>query len=308
MLTPEETIDAIARRFGRHPGARALHAKGILATGSFVATTDAGRLTRAAHMRGEPVPVLARMSNGSGNPNSPDYAPDVRGLAVSFSLPDGSATDIVAQTAPHFPARNADEFIELMQANAPGPAQLWRLPKFLLTHPAARRGLPENLAALKPPASFATRHYYAVHAYKWIDGEGGERHVRYTWVPEAGQLSISKGEAKAAGRDYLQEDIAQRLAQGPVRFTLRLQIAAEDDPVDDPTAEWPADRETVDAGTLELTAIETGRETGGELLVFDPARITDGIELTDDPVLQFRPKAYSVSIERRVASAPTEAP
>ena len=50
--------------------------------------------------------------------------------------------------------------------------------------------------------------------------------------------------------------------------------------------QWPKDRERVDAGTLELTDLETERETGGDVLVFDPTRVVDGIELSDDPVLQ----------------------
>ena len=33
--------------------------------------------------------------------------------------------------------------------------------------------------------------------------------------------------------------------------------------------------------------------------VFDPMRLTDGIEPSADPILAARPKAYSVSIERR---------
>jgi len=33
-----------------------------------------------------------------------------------------------------------------------------------------------------------------------------------------------------------------------VRFTLELQVAASDDVVDDPTIEWPRDRERVAAG------------------------------------------------------------
>ena len=33
--------------------------------------------------------------------------------------------------------------------------------------------------------------------------------------------------------------------------------------------------------------------------VFDPSRVTDGIECSDDPVLRFRPRAYSESIRRR---------
>jgi catalase len=36
--------------------------------------------------------------------------------------------------------------------------------------------------------------------------------------------------------------------------------------------------------------------------VFDPTRVTAGIELSDDPILHFRPRAYSASVERRAAT------
>ena len=41
------------------------------------------------------------------------------------------------------------------------------------------------------------------------------------------------------------------------------------------------------------------REQNGEVVVFDAARVVDGIELSDDPILRFRPGAYSASVERR---------
>ncbi len=56
------------------------------------------------------------------------------------------------------------------------------------------------------------------------------------------------------------------------------------------------------AGTLEVTGLETERETGGDVLVFDPTRVTDGIECSDDPVLRFRSDAYRESVTRRTAS------
>ena len=56
-ITSEEAIDVVNEVFGRHPGYRALHAKGTLCKGTFTATPVAGELTRAAHMQGEPVPV-----------------------------------------------------------------------------------------------------------------------------------------------------------------------------------------------------------------------------------------------------------
>src|SRR5438270_5991521 len=98
-VTPEEATAAANDAYGRHPGRRALHAKGTLLKGTFTASPEAARMSRAAHLQGDPVPATIRFSNGGGNPDIPDYAPDVRGLAVKMYLPDGGRTDIVAQTA-----------------------------------------------------------------------------------------------------------------------------------------------------------------------------------------------------------------
>lgn len=299
MLTAEQAVDAINRRFGRHAGTRALHAKGVFCAATFTATDAARTLTRAAHMQGEPVDATVRFSNGSGDPGSRDYEPDVRGMAVSFNLPGGGSTDISAQTVPHFPVRDHDAFIELVLASEPGVKALWRMPLFLARHPGVLGVLRKNARALRPPPSYATVPYYAIHAFKWLDADGGERFVRYTWRPQADAPPISQADAKRRGSDYLREEIAERLAsEPPVRFTLELQIAASGDAVDDPSADWPDERERVAAGTLEVTSVTADAD---DSQVFDPMRLTDGIEASADPILQFRPRAYSVSVERRVS-------
>jgi catalase len=300
-ITPEQAIDAANEVYGRHAGYRALHAKGTLCAGTFTATPAGARLSRAVHMQGEPVPVTARVSNGSGDPGTPDYVPDVRGLAIKCYLPDGSRTDIVAQSAPRFPTRTPEAFVELMRATAPGPSMPLKLARFLARNPGAALGLPANAKALLPPASYATIRYYAVHAYRWIDGDGVVRHVRYTFVPHAKEAPPAPWQARGRGRDYLQDDIRDRLGRAPVRFKLELQIAEPGDRVDDPTSVWPKQRQVVIAGTLELTGLDTERETGSDVLVFDPVRVTDGIELSDDPILRFREHAYSASVARRTA-------
>jgi catalase len=157
-----------------------------------------------------------------------------------------------------------------------------------------------NLAALTPPPSFAARPYYAFHAFKWLDTEGGERHVRYTWKPTVELPELERGEAKARGRDYLREELLQRLEAGPVRFELEVQIAGPGDDPDDPSSVWPEERERVVVGTLEVTA----PTEEGDDLVFDPTRLTDGIEPSGDPVLTFRPRAYALSHERRARGSP----
>src|SRR5919202_261589 len=229
MLTPEEAIDVVNERFGRHPGRRALHAKGTFCAGTFTATPAAAALTRATHMQGDSVEATIRVSNGAGDPNLPDYASEVRGLAVTFHLPDDSRTDIVAQTVPRFPVRTPEEFIEFVRLSNRDPKNALLMPLFLARRPAALLGLPANTAALRPPPSYAECKYFGVHAFKWIDADGGERFVRYTWIPEAGDHRLTPWAAKRLGRDYLQEEIRRRLAAGPARFTLQLQIAQAGD-------------------------------------------------------------------------------
>jgi catalase len=301
-VSPQQAIDAANSAFGRHPGHRALHAKGTLCAGAFTATADAAGLTRAAHMQGPEVPVTARFSNGSGNPRHPDWAPDPRGLAVKFYLPDGARTDIVAVSSPLFPTRTPDGFVELVQTQGAGVAAAWKVPAWLARHPEAIRVLPAVAPTLAPISSYATIPYYGVHAFKWIGADGSERYVRYTWRPSARGGKLAPWTARSRGRDYLQEEIRSRVAASPVTFALELQIADPGDPVEDPSAAWPRDRRRVTAGTLKLTGLETEREQGNDVLVFDPTRVTDGIELSDDPVLRFRPTAYSESVRRRTSS------
>jgi catalase len=299
LLRPEQVVDGVYERYGRHPGYRALHAKGMFCRATFTATPEAASLTRAAHMQGDAIRALVRLSNASGNPQSKDYVPDVHGLATLFELPDGSSTVISAQTAPRFPVKTPEGFVESVQANVSGIARAWRIPLFLARHPSAIPGIKANLDALNPRPSFANYTYYAVHAYKWVNSGGDEQYVRYTWIPEDGAKAISTAEGKKRGPDYLHEEMRRRLADGAARFMLQLQLAADEDPTDDPTSVWPAERETVIAGTLELTEAIPSPEENGELVVFDPTNVTEGIELSDDPILRYRPGAYTVSVDRR---------
>lgn len=290
-MNAEQAVDAINGVFGRHDGFRALHAKGTLCKGTFTASPEAASLTRAGHMQGDAVAVTVRFSNGSGNPHRPDYAPDPRGLAVKFYLPDGSRTDIVTVTTPRFPTKTPEGFIELIEAQkAP-----WKMPLFFAHHPEALRAVPASAPSLRPPPSYAVVPYYGIHAFKWVAPDGTERYVRYSWQP------LESGGQRKRDRDYLQQELRERLDSGPVRFRLELQVAMPGDSTEDPSAVWPSNRWRVDAGTLEVTGLETDRETGGDVLVFDPTRVTDGIELSDDPVLRFRSPAYSASVARRTA-------
>jgi catalase len=290
-----EVVDAINQISGSHPGHRTAHAKGTLLAGQFTAYPSAAQLTTAAHMQGDPVRVTARASNGGGDPGIPDYAREGRGLAVKFYLPDGSKTDVVGLTLPCFFVRTPEDFLDFTRARM-DPEKL--MPGFLGAHPEALPAIQVAIAA-DPPESYATCTYNSIHSFRWTGPDGESRWVRYRFEPEAGESTLSGEEAKARGRDYLQEEILDR---GEFAFRMAVVIAEESDPVHDPTVAWPDERERVEVGRLVLDGPDTERERDGDILVFDPTRVTDGIELSDDEILLFRPRAYSVSVERRTSA------
>ena len=78
-----------------------------------------------------------------------------------------------------------------------------------------------------------------MHAYAWTAADGRTCHVRYRWQPER-EERLSKADAKALGRDYLQDELPARLRRGPIRYTLFVQVAGPGDDVDDPASVWPA--------------------------------------------------------------------
>jgi catalase len=301
----EQAVDALGETFGRHPGFRAAHAKGVLYRGTFTATPEAAQLSRAAHLQGKPVEVTVRFSNAPGDPARPDGGRGGRGMAAKFYLPDGMRTDIIGISTPRFFARSPEEFVSVIRAGRRGRLRLLRVLLLFITHPRAALILRSGLRKL-PLRSYACCRYDALHSYKWVDSTGGERFVRYRWLPEAGEASMPVKEAKRQEPDYLQHELRARVEREPVRFTLQLALAAADDRVEDSSVAWPEERETVAAGTLELTEPDTQRETGDDVLVFDPTRVVDGIELSDDPVLRFRRPAYSISVERRSALPATD--
>src|SRR4051794_7763741 len=289
-----ELVDAIGKAGGSYPGHRAAHAKGVVLSGRFTPSEEAKRLTRAAHFAGEAVRTTVRFSNGGANPDTRDAeVGDGRGMATKFYLPDGTTTDIVALSLPVFFVRTPEEFLEFTLARA---ESFEKVGEFIGSHPATLQAVQQIAPVLVPPRSYATVVYNSIHAFRLIDADGERRWIRWRWLPEAGAEWLPEEERESMPPDFLQTEIFDRL---PVRFTLVARIASDDLPTDDPRAAWPEDVETVDMGSVELTRPETERETGDDVMVMDPTRVTDGIELSDDPILHVRSRAYSVSVERR---------
>jgi catalase len=298
----EQIVDAANDVYGSHPRTRALHAKGLYCDAVFTASGEAAGLSRAPHLQGGEVPALVRFSTASGDPGVHDGQREGRGIAVKFDLGEDTATDLLCSTSPTFLARTPEDFLELMRARRPDPetgqADLERVGAYLERHPEALPAVQSNLGT-EPPASFAALVYNSLHAFRLVNAGGEGRWLRYRWEPPGGEERIPDEEAMSRGPDHLREELGRRLAAGHAELELWGILAEEEDPLEDPTAPWPEERERVRLGTLELRALAADPEADGGIVVFDPVNVVDGIELPEDPILFARSAAYGVSAARR---------
>ena len=298
---PEQIVDAMNAISGKHPGFRSAHAKGVVCDGEFVPAPSAPGLSKAPHFRGGPFKATVRFSDSTGLPDVPDGAAGAspHGLAVRFHLPGGTGTDIVSNAFNGFAVANGEDFLALLLAVAASGKDAVKptlLDRFLATHPRAMKAI----TAPKPtPASFATEPYFGVNAFLFTNAEGKARHGRYQFRPEAATKFLTADQAAAKPANFLIDELGDRLAAGPARFRLVVQVAADGDPVDDATAVWPDDRPVVELGVLSVTAKVADNLAAQRALGFDPLRLVDGIEASDDPLLELRRAVYAVSRRRR---------
>jgi catalase len=287
--------------FGSHPGYRPAHAKGVLLTGTFNPSSEAASLTRAPHVSRESAPVTVRFSDSTGLPTIPDNDANAnpRGMAIRFHLAEHVHTDIIGHSTDGFPTRTGQEFLEFLRAAAasaqsktsPSPIEV-----FLGAHPAALA----FVQAPKPsPASFAKEAYFGVTAFRFINKDGVARYGRYRISPKAGIEHLDEAASKGRTADYLFDELKNRVAAGPIRFDIQVQIAGKGDIVDDATIHWPEDRPFVHFGTVALTGSAPDNEVQQQQIIFDPIPRVDGIEPSDDPLLELRAAIYLISGRRR---------
>jgi catalase len=293
----ERVIDNLDANFGAAPRRRAAHAKGVVLTGHFTASPEAASVTRAGHLNGGRVPVVARFSNFPGGASHPDAAPESnpRGLAVQFRLGNGATTDLLAHSINGFPGRVVEDFTDFLGAIAPGgPGP----EDYLAGHPAAAAFV-HAIQTHGVPASYATLSYFPVNAFRFQSSDGVESTGRYVWTPVAGQQLLGDDQVAGQPDDYLTDELGARLADGPVSFVLELQLSEPGDVTDDANAQWPGDRRRVELGTLHLTDLVPDSVYAEQGLFFDPVRLVDGITLSDDPLLVGRTRTYPLSLARR---------
>lgn len=297
----QQIFDTMLKVPGVQPGFRVVHAKGIVCEGTFTASKDAANLSRAAQFKGAAVPLTIRFSDAAPSPTIPDNSPDAqpRGMTVRFKLPGKGKTDIVAFAHNGFVVGTGEDFLALEQsvvATDPSKPHPWPVEAFLSTHPAAMKFVTDP----KPmPTSFATEAFFGNNAFVFVNKAGKKQAVRYQIIPVAGKQYLSDADAKATSPDFLIDELRTRLARGPAKFRLVVQLPNSGDSTSDATKVWPDDRKTVELGTITVTSVVADSDAAQKTMAFDPINLTDGIEQSDDPLPALRSKVYMLSALHR---------
>src|SRR5215468_8555089 len=284
---------------GPHPGFRAFHAKGIVVEGSFKASPEARRLSRATLFDGRAIPVTVRFSDGNGMPNVPDGSPaaNPHGMALKYHLPGGADTDMVTNSLKFFPAGTGEDFRDLLLAiiaSPPDAAKPTKLEQFFASHPNA----PKAFGTAATPDSYADEEYHGINAFVFVSKTGQRQAVRYLLVPEKA-VHLTPEEAAKQSPEFLSDELTKRIARKPVVFHLKAQLAEPGDQTKDGSKPWPDDRKVVELGVLTLNKVVPNSLRAEKKLLFMPTALTDGIELSDDPLPAARAAAYGVSFARR---------
>jgi catalase len=299
-LTPTRMVAAFAPAAGPSLGHRRNHAKGICFTGEFDANGAGSELSKAQVFARGQYPVLGRFNLATADANAPDATVRVHGLGIRIATPDGQEWRSAMIDPPIFTVSTPQAFYGLLLAAQSKDADAMK--NFIAAHPefAAFVAWAKNAPWTD---SYAEDRFNSLDSFVFVNNAGAEHVVRWSLLPAAPPVSISPEDLAKRGPDYLEQEIAQRVAGAPQHWTLAVTVANPGDPTADPTKAWPPDRRTVEVGMLVVQKIEAERDGPCRDINFDPTVLPTGIETSDDPFPAARSAAYMRSYDLRTSEA-----
>jgi len=294
----DELVKTMRDTFNTPENYRPVHAKGQLVKGTFTPSKEASKLSKASIFSNPSTPLIGRYSLDTGLRNLPDNDENgSRGFAIRFVLSEDGHQhyDIITNNAFGFVVSDGKGFLDQFKAMRDN-----KMDEFLEAYPHAKYFV-ENQSPLHA-YSLATEQFYSTHAFKFINAEGQERFFRWRFVPWQGVMKYSKADAAKQGKNYHFDDLEWRMKNGkPIKYRLLAQLAEEGDITNDSTKVWPETNEFVEMGVVSIESLWTmdeGSPAGREQkrIIYDPVpRYIEGIENSDDPLLEVRTAVYLIS-------------
>ncbi|HVJ56029.1 MAG TPA: catalase [Aliidongia sp.] len=312
LLEDLNLIEKLARFDRERIPERVVHARGTGAQGTFVASADFSKYTKASLFAapGKETPVFVRFSTVMNFRGSPEAARDPRGFAVKFYTDQGN-WDLVGNNLPVFFIRDAIKFPDFVHANKPSPVTNVQDPNRafdFFSH------VPESTYMLSMlytdtygmPTSYRMMDGFGVHAFRLVNSQGEVIFAKFHWKSQLGLKGMTLEETKTADTNYATKDLYDNIARGNFpKWDLYAQLLTADqvaklsyDGFDD-TKTWNDVPETK-VGTMTLNKVPDNYFEYTEQSAFCPCVMVPGIEPSPDRMLQGRLFAYADTQRYRV--------
>ncbi|KGR76679.1 catalase [Ureibacillus sinduriensis] len=302
---------------------RIVHARGAGAHGYFeaygtVGTDPASKYTRAKlfQEKGKQTPVFVRFSTVVHGVGSPETLRDPRGFAVKFYTEDGN-WDLVGNNLKIFFIRDAMKFPDMIHAFRPDPVtniqDSRRFFDFCANSPETFHMVTFVYSPWGIPANYRMMQGSGVNTYKWVNEEGKAVLVKYHWEPKQGIKNLTVKEAEEIqGKNFnhATQDLYEAIERGDYpEWELFVQIMEDGphpeldfDPLDD-TKLWPNDQfPWLPVGRMVLNKNPENYFNEVEQAAFGTGVLVDGLDFSDDKMLQGRTFSYSDTQRYRVGA------
>jgi Catalase len=302
---------------------RVVHARGAGAYGYFEAYGKLGdepiaNYTRAKLFQeaGKRTPVFVRFSSVIHGGHSPETLRDPRGFAVKFYTEDGN-WDLVGNNLKIFFIRDAMKFPDMVHAFRPDPVtnvqSMERFFDFVSQSPEATHMITFLFSPWGIPANYRQMQGSGVNTYKWVNEEGKGVLIKYHWEPKQGIRNLTQREAEqiqAKNFNHATQDLYEAIERGDYpEWELLVQWMSDDehaeldyDPLD-ATKLWDTEQfPMLPVGKMVLNRNPENYFAEVEQSAFGTGVLVDGLDFSDDKLLQGRTFSYSDTQRYRVGT------
>lgn len=317
LLQDSHLIEKLARFDRERIPERVVHARGTGAHGEFVSYGNFADLTKASlfSSKGKKTPVFVRFSSVINQSGSPETLRDPRGFATKFYT-DAGNWDLVGNNLPVFFIRDAMKFPDMVHSLKMDPVtnvqDASRYFDFFAHVPESTNMLTFLYSDLGTPATYREMDGNGVHAYKFVNKKGEVRYVKFHWISQQGIKTLTAKQAseiQATDFNHHTRDLYKAIAEKKFpSWELEAQIlevsqlgSFDFNPLD-ATKEWISvpglKRVKLGKMTLNKTPENFFQET--EMSAFAPSNLVDGIEPSEDRLLQGRLFSYADTQRYRI--------
>lgn len=302
---------------------RVVHARGAGAHGYFEAYGKVGdepiaKYTRAKvfQEKGKRTPCFVRFSTVIHGGHSPETLRDPRGFAVKMYTEDGN-WDLVGNNLKIFFIRDAIKFPDFIHAFKPDPVTNRqdgeRQFDFVSNSPETLHMVTFLFSPWGIPANYRQMQGSGVNTYKWVNENGDAVLVKYHWEPLQGIKNLTSAQAQEIqGKNFnhATQDLYEAIERGDYpQWELNVQIMSDEehaeldfDPLDD-TKLWPVDQfPFLPVGKMTLDRNPVNYFAEVEQSAFGTGVLVDGLDFSDDKMLQGRTFSYSDTQRYRVGT------